>query len=340
MPYPNKSVFFPSASNAYPLVSIGIPTYNGGGRILKALQSVWDQHYPNIEIVISDNCSQDHTAELLGSLVAEHRELRYYRQSSNIGLVGNFEFVLRHASGKYFMWVADDDAIEPGVLFRYVWFLENQRTYSLVSGSIQYWKGSQRAHVENGFTFEQQRASLRCIGFYFKVVYGGMFHGMMRREIGEAIPCRNVYGNDYHFVASLAFAGKVKNLDFTGYNKWLGGTSRDNRKYVKVYGESWFTAYFPHVKMAYDAFAEVMYRSPVFRRVVLPERVFTALGGASGILCNYGFTILPFTIGGIIKRSLFRLGRACHAGFIRLFRSRQPVQAASTTKTNNPINQP
>lgn len=328
----NKSVFFPSASSAYPLVSIGIPTYNGGGRILKALQSIWDQHYPNIEIVISDNCSQDHTAELLGSLVAEHREVRYYRQRQNIGLVGNFEFVLRQASGKYFMWVADDDAIEPGVLFRYVWFLENHPAYSLVSGAIQYWKGPQHAHVERGFTFEQERPGVRCVGFYFKVVYGGMFHGMMRRETGTAIPCRNVFGNDYHFVASLAFVGKVKNFDFTGYNKWLGGTSRDNRKYAKVYGESWFAGYFPHLKMSYDAFAEVMYRSPVFRRMVLPERVLTALGGAAGILCCYGFTILPFTIGGIIKRSLFGMGRACHAGFTKLFRSLHRVQAASSAK--------
>lgn len=315
-----KSIFSPP-SGPWPLVSIGIPTYNGGMRIFKALHSVWIQRYPNIEIVISDNASYDETEEVLRNLAREHHEIKYYRQKRNIGLVANFEFVLTKASGKYFMWVADDDALEPGVLFRYVSFLEHHDAYSLVSGAIQYWKGNEHAHLESGFTFEQNNASLRCMHFYFKVVYGGIFHGMMRRSTGASIPCRKVFGNDYHFVANLAFAGKVKNFGFTGYHKWLGGTSRDNKKYAKAIGESKFTGYFPHLKMSYDAFAEVMYRSPVFSRLSFPERLFTALGSATGILCCYGFTILPFTVGGIVKRSLTRSWRPAQSLFTRLFRS-------------------
>jgi len=202
------------------------------------------------------------------------------------------------------MWLGDDDEIEPGTLIRSVKFLEDNTDYVLASGAIQYWKGNNRMFAENGFTFEQKSRSIRSVLFYSRVIYGGMFHGLMRRSVAAEIPCRNVFGNDYHFVSTLAFMGKIKNFSWIGYNKWFGGTSRDSRAYAEAIGESNFTGNYPHLKMAYDAFMEVYSRSPSYRVLKAFPKMLTATGCSLGILYCYYITIFPFKIGGIIKRSL------------------------------------
>ena len=290
------------SKNEYPLVSIGVPTYNRNIGILKTLESIWQQKYPNLEIIISDNCSTDNTAEVIESIVKEHPEIKTYRQASNVGMIPNFEFVRRKATGKYFMWVADDDTLEPGILDKYVSFLEKNPEYSIVSGEVRYWLDDVPDFHEKGFNFEQNSQSLRVAGYYFKVIYGGMVHGMMRRELTEIVKMRKIIGNDYHFVANLAYLGKIKNLDFIGYNKNFGGTSRSFKQYAQAMGDSKFAGNFPHIKMALDAFDEVMFKSPVYSSMPAFSKLTLAISSFSGdFLCYYG-RIFPFAVAGKIKR--------------------------------------
>jgi glycosyltransferase involved in cell wall biosynthesis len=95
---------------ANPIVSVGIPTYNRPDGLRKTLQAITAQSYPNLEIIISDNCSEDPAvATVAKEFAAIDDRIIYLRQSSNIGLYNNFHCVLQAASGKYFMWAADDD---------------------------------------------------------------------------------------------------------------------------------------------------------------------------------------------------------------------------------------
>lgn len=286
----------------YPLISIGIPTYNRGKGIRRTLASIWAQQYPRLEVIVSDNCSADDTREVVQEMGKRHPELTYHRQTTNIGMIPNFEFVLRNATGKYFMWVADDDALEAGALLKYVIFLESHPHYSLVSGAIKYWLDNEQDLSERGFTFEQKSSSLRVIGYYSKVVYGGMIHGLMRRELTKGITLRHVIGNDYHFIANLAYLGEIKHFEFVGYHKNFGGTSKDFKQYARQMGDSEFAGNFPHLKMALDAFAEVMYRSKVYSKMPFHSRVTLAISAFSSVMMRYYGRIFPFMIGGRIKR--------------------------------------
>src|SRR5688572_7138735 len=286
----------------YPLISIGVPTYNRNIGILRTLSSIWEQRYPNLEIIISDNCSTDNTREVILDICKDHPEIRAYRQEKNVGMIPNFDFVLKQARGKYFMWVADDDALEPGTLMKYVDFLEKNPEYSIVSGEIKYWMDDTPGFNESGFTFEQNSPSLRVAKYYFKVIFGGMIHGMMRRELGQQVSLRKVIGNDYHFIANLAYLGKIKNLDFVGYHKSFGGTSKTFKQYAKAMGDSEFAGNFPHIKMATDAFKEVMYKSDVYSQMSKLSKLTLAISSFSGVfLCYYG-RIFPFAIAGKVKR--------------------------------------
>src|SRR5688572_1611654 len=105
-----------NSKDSYPMVSIGIPTFNSYGKIVKALISLWQQKYPNIEVVVSDNGSTDNTEEICREFSKNFLPIRYYRQKENIGMFPNFQFVLRKSRGSFFMWMCDDDQLEPDIL--------------------------------------------------------------------------------------------------------------------------------------------------------------------------------------------------------------------------------
>ncbi|MCK4829365.1 glycosyltransferase [bacterium] len=97
--------------NKYPLVTIGIPTYNrAGGYLKEALASALNQTYANIEIIVSDNCSTDGTAALMRNYTDSR--LRYTRHKENIGANNNFNYCLEQATGDYFLLLQDDDLID------------------------------------------------------------------------------------------------------------------------------------------------------------------------------------------------------------------------------------
>jgi glycosyltransferase involved in cell wall biosynthesis len=92
-----------------PLVSIGLPVYNGELFLSSALDSLLAQSYKNIEIIISDNKSTDTTKKIILTYHHKDKRIKYYAQKSNTGALKNFNFVLNKAKGKYFFWAAMDD---------------------------------------------------------------------------------------------------------------------------------------------------------------------------------------------------------------------------------------
>jgi len=96
-----------------PLVSIGVPVFNGEKKLAVALDSLFEQDYANLEIIISDNGSTDSTPEICAEYVRKDHRFRYYRSEKNRGSIWNWNRVFELSSGKYFMWAADDDHREP-----------------------------------------------------------------------------------------------------------------------------------------------------------------------------------------------------------------------------------
>lgn len=95
-----------------PLVSIGVPVFNGERGLARALDSLLEQDYSNLEIIISDNASNDATPEICEKYVRKDSRIRYYRLEKNLGAIWNFSRVFELSSGKYFMWAAHDDKRE------------------------------------------------------------------------------------------------------------------------------------------------------------------------------------------------------------------------------------
>jgi len=99
-----------------PVVSVGMPVYNGESTLAAAIESILSQSFADFELIISDNASTDKTEDICRAFASRDDRIRYIRQSTNIGPANNFKFVLELSSGQYFMWAAADDTRTPGFI--------------------------------------------------------------------------------------------------------------------------------------------------------------------------------------------------------------------------------
>jgi len=108
-----------------PLVSIGLPVYNGEDYLSDAIQSVLTQTYTNFELIVADNASTDSTPEIIAGFAAKDSRIRVFTQAENLGAAPNFNFCIDQAHGKYFKWLAHDDGCRPTYLEKCVAILES-----------------------------------------------------------------------------------------------------------------------------------------------------------------------------------------------------------------------
>src|SRR5262245_59783346 len=124
----------------HPLVSIGIPTYNGASSIHRTIESALHLDFPHLEIIISDNASTDDTARICEAYQARDKRIKCFRQETNTGPTNNFNEVLRRASGTFFMWLGDDDWIDASYVRLCVAHLQNDPSFSLIGGTPHYYR--------------------------------------------------------------------------------------------------------------------------------------------------------------------------------------------------------
>ena len=94
------------------LVSIAVATYNGEQFLRQQLDSIYNQTYPRIEVVVSDDCSTDKTIKILEEYQSRYG-LIYSSNDFNLGLIKNFEKVISLCSGDYIALSDQDDVWKP-----------------------------------------------------------------------------------------------------------------------------------------------------------------------------------------------------------------------------------
>jgi len=114
-----------------PLVTIGIPTYNrASGYFKETLECALAQTYPNMEVVISDNCSTDNTDELVRGYT--DLRIKYIKQPKPLAPTDNFNYILNNANGDYFLLLHDDDLIDRDFVEICMRFADNRTDYGII----------------------------------------------------------------------------------------------------------------------------------------------------------------------------------------------------------------
>ena len=108
-----------------PKVTICVPVRNGSRTIRRTLDSLLNQDYPNYEIIVSDNCSDDDTAKII-SQYASNRVKYYFNQVLEKwgGGESNWNHILTLAEGPLIALYHADDIYTPTMVRRQVEFLE------------------------------------------------------------------------------------------------------------------------------------------------------------------------------------------------------------------------
>jgi glycosyltransferase involved in cell wall biosynthesis len=121
-----------------PLVTIGLPVFNGEKYLERSLDAILAQTYENIELVISDNASTDRTESICRRYAAKHQKIRYSRNDANIGVFRNNNKVIELGTGEYFMLAGHDDLRSPEQIARCVAVLEENPQYVMAYVATTY----------------------------------------------------------------------------------------------------------------------------------------------------------------------------------------------------------
>ena len=121
-----------------PLVTIGIPVYNVELFIEKCLYSVFNQTYPNIEILTIDDCGNDKSMDIVYSLQKKYPkgyQIRVVKHNFNKGLGEARNTAIENAKGKYIFFLDSDDFIEPETIELMVDEAEKHQTDAVLASN-------------------------------------------------------------------------------------------------------------------------------------------------------------------------------------------------------------
>lgn len=94
-------------------IDVLLATYNGEKYLTEQIDSILNQTYTNINLIISDDCSTDNTKEILEQYKKKDNRVSVYYQEKNLGYIKNFEFLLRKVEHNYYMLSDQDDVWLP-----------------------------------------------------------------------------------------------------------------------------------------------------------------------------------------------------------------------------------
>jgi len=122
-----------------PLVTIGIPNYNYAHYIKEALDSVVNQTYQNIELIIVDDLSSDNSIVEIENWIRNYKgdiQINFIKNKSNKGLTKVCNIILKNAKGKYFQTLDADDILLPRKIEKQLILLEKEKNVALIYSNI------------------------------------------------------------------------------------------------------------------------------------------------------------------------------------------------------------
>jgi glycosyltransferase involved in cell wall biosynthesis len=206
----SRPVTSPSPAGG-PLVSVGLPVYNGENYIAEAIASVLSQTCADLELIIQDNASTDRTAEICREFLSKDSRVRYYRNPRNLGAAPNYNLAYHLARGRYFKWLAHDDRMLPGYLEAAVQALEARPDAVLCNSVVRYIDGEGKyiGLYDSGLgKADVQSPSKRFSSLVLSSHSCVDFFGVIRREaMKRSLLHGSFHGADRAFLAQMAMRG-------------------------------------------------------------------------------------------------------------------------------------
>lgn len=218
-----------------PLVSVVVPTHNRPDFLKRTLQSILQQTYKNLQIIVVSNGFNDKNKKIVNGL--QDSRIEYYEQENSGGPASPRNHGIRKSQGKYIAFCDDDDLFVPEKIQKQLEALNKNKNYALCYSKMLRFDNNQEWSVLNeGGTTDFKTLLFRnnvpissiFIRASFIKKYGGFLES---KKIGDA--------EDYEFVLRYALKTKFYFLDECLIKYWSG----DNRTTCLDFGKSFKTVF-------------------------------------------------------------------------------------------------
>ena len=220
-----------------PLVSVIVGTYNSSKYIIETLDSIKNQTYSNLEIIITDDCSNDMTMSKINNWLDRNKKIKKFTKVitsvKNTGTVKNYNRGFESASGEWIKTLAGDDTLEIGCIEKFIDFT-NYNHCKIVFSKVNLIKGEKKIkNISNTsfFDVDQKKQLKKILSNESQLFAPGLF---IKKELISRFGAFNV---KYRIIEDLPFWIKlsINNVRFFSINEYLvnyrihdGNVSRSN----------------------------------------------------------------------------------------------------------------
>lgn len=114
-----------------PIVTIVCSCYNHENYVAESLQSVLNQTYKNIQLIVVDDCSTDKSVAVIEKFLNKYPEILFIKNNTNLGLTKSVNNAMLQSKGDYFIDLAADDVLMPNCVTVQVAAFQNSKYKNL-----------------------------------------------------------------------------------------------------------------------------------------------------------------------------------------------------------------
>lgn len=186
-----------------PLVSICLPVFNGQQHLAQAIESVLAQTLEDFELLISDDCSDDGSLEIIQKYAEKDARIRILKNDKRLGLFDNYNYCISEAKGKYLKFFAQDDLLEPNCLAAMSQVLNVIPSVSMVACERFVIDENSRKHIKNelcpGLSLDGEELIFKSLITMHNYI-GEPAAVMLRRELHDG-----GFNSAYHHLGDLEY---------------------------------------------------------------------------------------------------------------------------------------
>lgn len=231
----------------YPLFTVIIPQKNRAEYLIHTLRTCMIQDYPSFEIIVSDDCSEDNSVEVVRELMNKDSRIKLFAHDQHLGMRDNFEFALNQVRPGYVIALGGDDGLIPGCVWRMFEILsETNRellTWPLAGFTYSDREGGQNIFYINrskdtGVRFIKSEMFLNKIAqtFLYQIDECPMFYmkGVASTSLIDKVKSRTKDNSFYYCptpdgFSGVVLAGEVEDFAFTNQPLSIGGTTNKSQ---------------------------------------------------------------------------------------------------------------
>jgi len=201
-----------------PLVSIGVPIYNAEEFLIERINSIVNQTYKNLEIIIVDDCSSDGSFNICKDYNLLDRRIVLKKNKINKGIIQNFNDLFNYSTGEYFLWADQDDIRDLSYLENIIKIMEKDKSIALCHSNTAVFFGT-TDNVMHINTMQQVSNKDSLYRRYWNLLWhynDTHVCGVFRTSLLKKTKLwKKINGSSNCLIFNMALLGKIANINKT-----------------------------------------------------------------------------------------------------------------------------